>query len=62
MTLNELKEAIETGHKASAVLRAVLQELVDKHHCPEAAGFEGPETYSNCEACIYCLAVQLLNS
>ena len=59
MTFDELKEALETGHKASSVLREVLRELVDKHHCPKADGFEGPETFPDCGECVYCLAKKL---
>ena len=62
MTFDELREALETGHKSSSVLRDVLQELVDDHYCPEASGFEGPETYPDCGECVFCLAKRLLKN
>ena len=60
MTHDELKEAIETGHKASTVLREVLLELNLNHHCPSADGFEGSNTFPDCGDCIYCLARKIL--
>ncbi len=60
MTLDELKAAVNEGHKASSVLSAVLHELLEKHYCPESSGFEGPETFPDCGKCVYCLAKQLM--
>lgn len=60
MTLDEIKVAVETGHNAASVLMDVLQELVDNHHCPESFGFEGPDTFSGCDECVYCLAKTLI--
>ncbi len=55
----DLQAAI-TGANAPSVLKEVLQELIDHHHCPKAVGFEGPETFPDCEECIYCLAKKIL--
>lgn len=55
MTLDELKYAIEEGHKASTVLEDVLREL-DEYFCQKSYGFGGPDTFSPCETCIVCLA------
>lgn len=60
MNFEEMKEAVESGHNASAILLDVLRELADKHYCPEAAGFQGPETFSDCGQCAYCLAKKLI--
>lgn len=60
MELSSLKEAIETGHKASSVLKEVLQEMVDDQTCPAADGFEGRETFFDCGECVYCLAKKLI--
>ena len=59
MNYDELECAIEDGHKASSVLQDVLRELLDEHSCPEAAGFEGRETFPNCGKCVYCYAIKL---
>ena len=61
MTFDELKEAVETGHKASSILNDVLRELVEYHYCPKADGFEGPDTFPACGICAYCLAKKLLD-
>ena len=60
MKFEELKKAVESGHEASAILLGVLQELADKHYCPEAAGFEGSETFSDCGECACCLAKKII--
>lgn len=31
-----------------------LKEFILNGYCPEAYGFEGPETFSDCGECIYC--------
>lgn len=57
----KLKEAIESGHKASSVLLDVMTELSEKHHCPESIGFEGLGTFPDCGECVYCLAKRIVN-
>lgn len=59
MTFDELDDAVNVGVEASHVLSEVLQELVDKHHCPEAEGSEGWDTFPECGECVYCLAKRL---
>ena len=59
MDIVDLKEAIENGHKASSTLRDVLEE-VSELYCPEASGFEGPATFSDCGKCIICQAKTLM--
>ena len=58
MDIVELKEAVESGHKASSVLRDVLEEVAELY-CPEASGFEGPDTFSDCGKCVVCQAKKL---
>ncbi len=55
MQLDELKEAINSGHKASSILREVLREI-SKLHCPKSYGFEGAKTFSGCGKCVVCFA------
>jgi hypothetical protein len=55
----ELKEAIESGHKASSILKETLEEISELY-CPEALGFEGPATFSDCGKCIICQAKILM--
>ncbi len=31
------------------------KEEISELSCPEAYGFEGPQTFPNCEECIVCL-------
>lgn len=37
------------------VAAPLLKELADMP-CPEASGFEGPDTYPDCGKCVVCLA------
>ena len=32
-----------------------LQDFIlQEYHCPDAVGFEGPETFPDCGECVYC--------
>lgn len=59
MQKEDMQEAVKTGHKAASVLADVLRDLAKEHYCPDAVGFEGPETFPDCGACVYCLAKQM---
>lgn len=39
-----------------------LKELKELIHCSSAYGFEGPETFLDCENCIVCRLKQLFTS
>lgn len=58
MKIDELREALKNGYKASSVLKEVLKEVAELY-CPGAAGFEGPETYLDCGKCIVCQAKEI---
>lgn len=55
----EIIEALNTGHKASSVLRDVLEEIAEISYCPKSYGFEGRDTFSGCGKCIICISKDL---
>ena len=61
MLREDIKEAVNSGHKSSSILTDVLRVLAKDHHCPSADGFEGPETYTDCGVCTYCIAKEMLS-
>lgn len=60
MTKGEVLEAFRSGHRASDLLLETMKALTDDHHCPEASGFEGPETFSDCGRCVKCVAADVM--
>ena len=56
----ELESAVIYAHKASAVLREIAREVAEMH-CPDAAGFEGPDTFPDCgrDDCLVCRCKKL---
>jgi hypothetical protein len=56
--MDNIKEALDSGHKASTVLKDVL-ELISELPCPQAYGFEGLATFSDCGKCIVCISKKL---
>lgn len=61
MQREDVEEAVKTGHKAAQVLTDVLRALATDHYCPEAEGFEGSETFTDCGTCAHCIAKDMLN-
>lgn len=58
MTKEDLLQAYLTGEDSTKLLRELIVDLTDSY-CPEASGFEGPETYSDCGKCGVCLSKQV---
>lgn len=59
MNIEELKNALNSVDKSGFMLSRVLSDLAINHNCPEADGFQGPNTFSDCGECIVCLADKL---
>ena len=55
----ELESAIKI---APPILLFALQKVIEEGHCPNADGFEGPETFPDCEKCDYCLTKKALKA
>ncbi len=56
LTASEIKEALKTGHKASSVLRDVLEEVSELHCSNESFSF----TSLGCGECIVCISKRLV--
>lgn len=55
MMLSSINRILGEEGEVEDALRNVLADVAELH-CPEASGFEGPETFSDCGKCIVCLA------
>lgn len=53
MNYEEIKEAIETGHKASSILKDVMHEISQEFYCAEGV-------CPSCGECIWCISMRLL--
>lgn len=51
----EIESAINLGGKSAEVLRNIICILADMS-CPNAYGFEGPDTFMDCEECVICVS------
>lgn len=58
---SQLEEALESGHRATDVLRDMVEELAELS-CEESFGFEGFGTYPDCGKCVVCISKNVFNA
>ena len=44
----------------SITITGLFCDLVIDSHCPKSHGFEGPDTFSSCGQCLYCLLEDII--